>query len=128
MGTIWSPNAQTPVKQICSSTSGASSITSSVTIRNMQMTSTQGSSSSTGLPQGSRGRYSIAGMKPILVQSSKNMTTKEGNFFYIRKFFTYSTHLILGVFFIAWSSTVCPYASFTFYNLTTFLAFSCIFG
>ena len=98
MGTIWSPNAQTPVKQICSSTSGASSITSSVTIRNMQMTSTQGSSSSTGLPQGSRGRYSIAGMKPILVQSSKNMTTKEGNFFYIRKFFTYSTHLILGAF------------------------------
>lgn len=79
MGTIWSPNTQTPVKQIYSSTSGASSTTNSVTIRNVLTTSTQGSSSSTGIPQGSRGRYNIAGIKPIMVQTPKNIINKEGN-------------------------------------------------
>lgn len=77
MGTIWSPNTQTPVKQMYSSTSGASSTTNSVTIRNVLTTSTQSSSSSTGIPQGSRGRYNIAGIKPIMVQTPKNINIKE---------------------------------------------------
>lgn len=79
MGTIWSPNTQTPVKQIYSSTGGASSTANSVTIRNVLTTSTQSSSSLTGIPQGSRGRYNIAGIKPIVVQTPKNINMKEAD-------------------------------------------------
>lgn len=82
MGTIWSPNAQTSVKQLNSSTSSASSLTNNsitnVTGRNMHISTSQGTSNSTGLPQTNRGRYNIAGMKPILVQSSKISNMKDG--------------------------------------------------
>ncbi|XP_048758003.1 uncharacterized protein LOC125668209 [Ostrea edulis] len=81
MGTIWSPNAQTSVKQLNSSTSSASSLTNNsitnVTGRNMHISTSQGTSNSTGLPQTNRGRYNIAGMKPILVQSSKISNMKD---------------------------------------------------
>ncbi|XP_062568570.1 uncharacterized protein LOC134230747 [Saccostrea cucullata] len=81
MGTIWSPNAQTPAKQLNSSASSASTVTNSavtnVTGRNMQMYTTQGSNSSTGMPQTCRGRYTISGMRPILVQTSRNSNMKD---------------------------------------------------
>jgi hypothetical protein len=85
MGTIWSPNSQTSVKQLNSSTSSAGSVTnnsiSNVTGRNMHVSTSQGTASSTGLPQTSRtGRYNVAGMKPILVQTSKISNMKDGKF------------------------------------------------